>query len=92
MSASANLEAKIVRVRIVEDDGLFLATSDSLKGLLVAEKTLDAVRREIPKSIEALYAACGVEVVATRIQDEPNDYVAVPVIVAKMALESHQSA
>lgn len=57
MSASQNLKAKIVRIQIKEDDGLFFATSSDLKGLLVAERTLDAVQREIPKSIVALYAA-----------------------------------
>ncbi|HEV2561128.1 MAG TPA: hypothetical protein VGT78_03215 [Rhizomicrobium sp.] len=86
MSASVNLKAKIVRIRIEEDDGLFLATSPDLKGLLAAEKTLDALQREIPKSIVALYAACGVKVVATMIEDG-NDWVAVPVDVARQALE-----
>ena len=91
MSASANLKAKIVRIQIKEDDGLFLATSTDLKGLLAAEKTLDALQREIPKSIVALYAACGVEVVATMIEDG-NDWVAVPVLAAREALEKQHAA
>ena len=85
------LKAKIVRIRIEEDDGLFIATSVDLKGLLVAQKTLDALQREIPKNIVSLYAACGVEVVATMIEDG-NDWVAVPAVVARKALESQHSA
>ncbi len=37
--------------------GLFYATSPDLKGLLVAEKTLEALEKAIPKAIKALAKA-----------------------------------
>lgn len=79
---SASLRAKIVRVSVEKGKaGLFYATSPDLKGLLVAEPTLDAFENSIPTAITDLYAACGVRVVVTKAedkQDEPEAWVAVP--------------
>lgn len=89
MSGSTTM-ARIVRVKREEGKtGLFYATSPDLKGLLVAEPTLDALERAIPKAIHDHYAACGVEVVVTRADEESDDlrtWVAVPTIIAKEAL------
>jgi hypothetical protein len=87
---TATMKAQIVRVRVEEGKaGLFYATSPDLKGLLVAEATMDGLEREIPKAIAALYAACDVEVVVTKAEDGDDDltpWVAVPVVVAASAL------
>jgi hypothetical protein len=93
MSTSAT-QAKIVRVRIKEDDGLFLATSPDLRGLLVAETTMTALIAAIPTNIAGLYKACGLEVVVSRVEDGNSDYqpwVAMPAAIARQALEQHCS-
>lgn len=87
------MKARIVRVRIEEGKaGLFYATSPDLKGLLVAESTIDGLEREIPKAITDLYAACGVHVIVTQAQDGEDNtltpWVAVPVPVAASALNA----
>jgi hypothetical protein len=62
------MKARIVRIRIDEGKaGLFYATSPDLKGLLVAEPTIDELETEIPKAITALYAAYDVDVVVTAV-------------------------
>jgi hypothetical protein len=80
------MKAHIVRVKIEEGrEGLFYATSPDLRGLLVAEATIDGLESEIPKAITALYAACDVEVVVTKAEDGDDDltpWVAVPVALA----------
>lgn len=87
---SGPVETKIVRVRIDEGKaGLFYATSPDLKGLLVAEPTIDDLEREIPKAITALYAACDVHIVVAKAQDTGDRFtpwVAMPVAVAAKAL------
>src|SRR5262252_98821 len=83
--------APIVRVKIEEGKaGLFYATSPDLRGLLVAEPTLDALDAAIPQAIANLYAACGTEVVVMKAKnDDPQFYpwVAVPAAVARRAIE-----
>jgi hypothetical protein len=79
---TTSMKARIVRVKIEEGKtGLFYATSPDLKGMLVAEPTLDALEVAIPAGIADLYAACGVKVVVTKAQDlDPDFYpwVAIP--------------
>jgi hypothetical protein len=86
------LKAKIVNVKVTEGrTGLFYATSPELRGLLVTEPTLDALEVAIPRAITDMYAVCGVEVVVTRVEDGSPEYqpwVAVPVVIAKKALEA----
>ena len=90
---STALKAKIVRVKVEEGRaGLFYATSPDLKGFLVAEPTVDALDRAIPLAMADLYAACGVHVVVTKV-DEPQQqdvtltpWVAFPAEVAKKAI------
>jgi hypothetical protein len=90
MSASATMKAHIVRVKREEGKtGLFYATSPDLKGLLVAEPTLDAVERAIPQAITDLYAACGIKVVVTRVDEQEDtlrSWVAFPADIAKSEL------
>jgi hypothetical protein len=94
--ADANMKARMVRIRREEGKtGLFYATSPDLKGLLVAEPTLDALELAIPKAIADLYAASGTAVVVTRVEDEFDDHrlwVAVPAEIARRSLEKAQSA
>ena len=69
--------AQIVRIKIEEGKaGLFYATSPDLKGLLVAEPTIDALDAAIPAAIAELYAAaCGTKVVVTKARnDDPQFY------------------
>src|SRR5579863_6140917 len=90
MSASASMRAHIVRVKREEGKtGLFYATSPDLKGLLVAEPTLDALENAIPQAITDLFAACGVSVVVTRVEsdeDHMRSWVAFPAEIAKREL------
>jgi hypothetical protein len=84
-------KAKVVRVKVEEGKtGLFYATSPDLKGLLVAEPTIDALEDAIPRVIGDMYAACGVSVAVTRGGDDDPDYtpwIAIPVEQARAALD-----
>lgn len=63
-------KAKLVRVKVEEGKtGLFYATSPDLKGLLVAEPTIDALEEAIPKVITDMFAACDTAVVVTKAAD-----------------------
>lgn len=92
MRAGNTLKARLVRVRLEEGrTGLFYATSPDLKGLLVAEPTLDAVEEAVPSAITDLYAACGEEVVVTRLdedRDQLHSWIAFPAQLAREALAS----
>lgn len=84
-------KAKVLRVKVEEGKtGLFYATSPDLKGLLVAEPTIDALEEAIPGAITDLFAACGVMVVVTKAGDNDPDYfpwIAIPAEQARAALE-----
>jgi hypothetical protein len=73
-------KAKVVRIKVEEGKtGLFYATSPDLKGLLVAEPTIDALDVAIPKVITDMFAACGVAVVVT----QAGNYKAGPMLVCR---------
>lgn len=88
---SATMKAKIVRVKIEADNvGLYYATSPDLKGLLVAEPTVEELERAIPRAVADLYAACGVEVIVTKAEDgcdEHAPYIAFPTELARRELK-----
>lgn len=83
--------ARIVRIKIEEGTtGLFYATSPDLKGLLVAEPTIDALEDAIPKAITDMYAANGEKVIVTRARDDDPEFfpwVAIPEDIARRAIE-----
>ena len=101
MSASTSL-AKIIRVAIVRDQkGVFVATSPTLKGLIVASKDLHKlVNRLIPDAIARLYRECSQEVLVAQADDEAisldasgpdlreGRWVAFPASTARQSLES----
>lgn len=91
MTTTASTKAKIVRVKVEEGKaGLFYATSPDLKGLLVAEPTIDALDVAIPKVIVDMYAACGINVVVTKAQDDDPEFypwVAIPAEIARQVME-----
>lgn len=88
---NVSLKAQVMNVRVREGkEGLFYATSPQLKGLLVAEATMEELERAIPKAIADLYLACGLEVVVSRMESDDGDgspWVAFPAEVAKAGLE-----
>ncbi len=91
MTATRTL-AKIVRVKVEEGTpGLFVATSPDLKGLLVAEHSLEDLEAAIPKAVIELYAACGERVIVTKAEDDGGDdagyepWVAMPAEIAVKA-------
>ncbi|MGA7631274.1 MAG: hypothetical protein WCB11_10930 [Terriglobales bacterium] len=92
--SDATMKARIVRIKCEKGKaGLFYATSPDLKGLLVAEATVDALQREIPKAIRDMYAASGVDVLVSPV-DEPDDgqtWVAVPAVIAREAFAKQQA-
>jgi hypothetical protein len=85
--------ARIVRVKREEGQtGLFYATSPDLKGLLVAEPSLDALESAIPLAIAELYEACGTKVIVTKVGEQLDEslpaWVAFPAEIARQALEA----
>jgi hypothetical protein len=92
MNASSHLKARLVRVKIDEGrTGLFYATSPDLKGLLVAEPTLDALDEAVRQAIVDLYEVCGAKVVATKLEDNDDElhpWVAIPAEVAQKAVSA----
>ena len=96
MNQKSNLspKAKVIHIRVREGKaGLFYATSAELKGLLVAEPSLDALEEALPAAISEMYEACGLRVVVTKLEDdeEPGTtpWVAFPADVARAALNCH---
>jgi hypothetical protein len=89
--ASTLTKARIVRVKVEEGKtGLFYATSPDLKGLLVAEPSLDELDEAIPRVITDMYAAMGMKVVVTKASDDDPSYypwIAIPADQAKRALD-----
>lgn len=88
---NASLKAKLVNIVVEQgSSGAYFATSPDMKGLQVAAMSLDEMRHEIPRAIAMMYAACGVEVVVTAVEEDDGDidrqWVAVPAVVAKAAL------
>jgi len=79
-------KAKVVHVKVEEGKtGLFYATSSDMKGLLVAEPTIDALEKSIPRVISDIYAAHEVEVVVARAAD--GEWIVIPAEEARAALE-----
>jgi hypothetical protein len=92
--SDATLKARIVRIiREKGKAGLFYATSPDLEGLLVAEATIDALQTAIPNAIREMYAASGVEVVVSPVDDpdEGRTWVALPAAIAREALAKQQA-
>jgi hypothetical protein len=86
----ANMKAKTFRVRIEDRNGLFVATSPDLKGMLVVRDSAEELIDAIPIEVADLYAVCGVEVVVTELDDgdgELRPWVAVSAEVARRALQ-----
>jgi hypothetical protein len=81
--------AAVIRIEVTEDDGLFIAQSPDMHGLIVSAYKIDALLQAVPQGIEKLYRARGVRVIATRAQADLPGYaafIAVPVGVAETAL------
>ena len=79
---TAAMKAKIVRVTVEQGRaGLFYARSPDLKGLLVANATVEGLRAEIPVAIGEMFEACDTPVTVTEI-DNGDDFswVAVPTV------------
>jgi hypothetical protein len=95
MTTTTSTTAKIVRVKVEEGKaGLFYATSPDLKGLLVAEPTIDALDEAIPRVITDMFAACGIRVIVTKAHDEDPEFypwVAIPAEVAHRMMETDRS-
>jgi predicted RNase H-like HicB family nuclease len=78
---SSHLKAKIVRITVERGrEGLYYAESPDLAGLLVARRSLEEVRKQIPLAIEAMFAADGVSVSVSEVEsDDDCAWVAVPI-------------
>jgi hypothetical protein len=89
--ANESSRARVLRVVCERGNaGLFYATSPDLKGLLVAEPSMDALKRVIPEAIAELYARDWVKVVVTEVDqdgDPSGRWVAFPAEIAKQALD-----
>jgi hypothetical protein len=81
-------QTTIIRIKITEGkSGLFFATSPDLPGLLVEERTMDALEEAIPQVIaNLLLEACGAKVVVTQAKDADPEYypwVVMPAAIAR---------
>jgi hypothetical protein len=87
-------KARLVRIKCEKGKaGLLYATSPDLRCLLVAEATTEALREAIPRAIRDMYAASGVEVLVSPLE-EPQDgetWVALPAAIAREALLKQQA-
>lgn len=94
MSASSKLKAKLVRVHVKqESNGLFVATSSDLKGLLVGARAIDDLDRKIARAIIEMYDACGLKVYVTKMEqthecDDGAPWIAFPAELAKQSLRA----
>lgn len=97
MKPSASMSAQLVNVRVREGKaGLFYATSTDLRGLLVAEPTLDALERALPGAITDLFRASGHLMIVTKLdianQEGLTAWVAFPAEVAQSELRRRSEA
>ena len=88
-NSEATLGATIVRVEIREGKhGTFYAYSDDIRGLVIAEASYEAVLREIPRTLTALYEACGQKIIVVPAQrDNIIEWVKIPAHVAQAELD-----
>lgn len=87
---STSMTAKTFRVHVKERDGMFIATSPDLKGMLVAEHSRVELENAIPSAVQDLFAAQDVHVVVSRVEDGTDldaPWVAFPAEVARRGLE-----
>ncbi|TIO72181.1 MAG: hypothetical protein E5X74_33050 [Mesorhizobium sp.] len=88
---TTSMKAKIVNVKVERHaTGMFVATSQELKGLLVAKHSMDDLYKAIPQAIMEMYAVCGEDVLVTPAENGSDFYqpwIAIPAEVAKRALE-----
>lgn len=90
--SEVELRARLVRIEFERGEaGLIFAVSPDLRGLLVAERTMEQVEAAIPQAIMDLYAACGEPVVVSRVDaprhtDDDKSWVAFPAEIARRAL------
>lgn len=90
------VRAHKVRIEFKQGEaGLIFAASPDLRGLLVAEPTMEEVVAAIPQAIMALYAACGEAVVVSPMDDsgaeDDGSWVAFPSEIARLALLNETS-
>ena len=71
------MTAKTFNVRIENRNGMLVATSEDVKGMLVVEYSLEALENAIPREIEELLAASGDQVVVTKL-DASETWVSSP--------------
>lgn len=76
MSATATLNGtKIVRVRRERGrSGAYFATGVDIDGLIISADSEKELESLIPDAITQLYAACGLRVIVTRVQEPPEDH------------------
>jgi hypothetical protein len=87
---------EIIRVRVQEgESGLLYATSPDLLGFLAAASDREALFKEIPAVIKAMFKIRGVDVEVLPVRRRPSDAVAepwpwaaIPAHVADVALQS----
>ena len=67
------MTAKTFNVNIEDRDGMLVATSEEVKGMLVVEYSLDALEKAIKREVEDLFAAYGYPVVVTKRDSQESD-------------------
>ena len=65
--------AKTFNVRIENRNGMLVATSEEVKGMLVVEYSLDALEKAIKSEVEELLAARGDQVEVSKLDTPETD-------------------
>ena len=94
MTASKE-QTRIIRVSIKKGDhDVFIASSPTMKGLLVVSQNFDQLLNElVPQAIADLFEACGQRIIVSRAEDpadhehDDEPFVVMPVAIARHALQ-----
>src|ERR1017187_8950436 len=87
----ASMTAKTFNVHIIEEkSGLFFGFSQEIKGLFIAEHSIQEVEDAVPSTVQDLFAACNVHVIVSKLEDTDKDaswVVTIHVEIARKDLE-----
>jgi hypothetical protein len=88
---------KIVRVHYERaDSGFYFASSEDIDGLVLSAKTCEELDDLVPGAITDLYAACGMKVIVSWVDQKPEDHTkswaAFPAELAKQKLKEMAAA
>lgn len=73
--SNRTLRSKVFHVTCYKGEaGLFFATSPGIEGLLVAERSIEALMEAVPVAVVDLFKACGEDVIVTPADEEGEEH------------------